>query len=128
MNSLSETPAGSKTTKASGISLVVVTGDNVPSFKNTKRAGVSSKTGKNFSYTPKQIKQRMQRLENGIVWALCLESPVDGSVTGLECRKRLLTVLSGLCDDSLKQIPEFSFGVRYVEPGAEGVEITIEPL
>ena len=33
----------------------------------------------------------------------------------------LRTHLYGLCDDSLTEISEFEFSVRYVEPGLEGV-------
>lgn len=100
------------------IFLRVITGDNCPSFKNRKRMG----------RTPGNIKKRMLQLENRIVSALNSLCQTPSNETDLECQKRLRTALSGLSDDSLTEIPEFSFGVRYVEPGLEGVEITIEKL
>lgn len=111
-----------------GVILKVITGDHIPSFKNTKRSGLNSATGKHLSYTPKQIKQRMAQLENRIVSVLFSWSPTLSAATDSGCQRQLRTVLSGLCDDSIKQIPESSFGVRYVEPGLEGVEIIIEEI
>lgn len=110
------------------VTLKVVTGDHIPSFKNTKRSGTNPATGKHVTYTPKQIKQRMAQLENRIVSALYSSSQMQKSGTDSECQKQLRTVLCGLYDDSIKQIPEFSFAVRYVEPGLEGVEIIIEEI
>lgn len=100
------------------ICLVVITGDHVPSFKNRKRCG----------HTEKKVKQRMTQLENRIVSVLYSACQTPKSGTETECLQRFRTALSGLSDDSLKVIPESSFGVRYVEPGLEGVEITIEKL
>lgn len=108
--------------------LRVVTGDNVCSFKNSKRSILDNRTGLQRTLTPKATKLRMNQLESAIVSALYSSCQMPGGETDLECLRQLRTVLSGLLDDSLKEIPEFSFGVRYVEPGAEGVEITIESL
>lgn len=125
----SETPKSANPHDGSTrIFLRVVTGDNCPSFKNTKRAIVDSSTGKHRTLTPGNIKKRMAQLENRIVSSLYSLCQTPQGATDSECLKRLRTALSGLSDDSLTEIPEFSFGVRYVEPGLEGVEITIETL
>lgn len=108
--------------------LKVITGDHVPSFKNTKRSILDRNTGKQRTLTPGKIKKRMMKLENGIVSALYSSCQTGDGVMGLAFRKQLQTVLCGLSDDSLKEIPEFSFGVRYVDKGNEGVEITIEEI
>jgi hypothetical protein len=119
MNSSDYSPEpASQSSRETPIFLRVITGDNCPSFKNRKRMG----------RTPKAIKQRMLQLENRIVSALYSLSEMPPSATALEWPKQLRTALSGLSDDSLTEIPEFSFGVRFVEPGCEGVEITIEKL
>lgn len=110
------------------IFLRVITGDNCPSFKNTKRAITDSSTGKHRTLTPGNIKKRMLQLENRIVSTLFSLCQTPLGETDLECLKQLRTALSGLSDDSLTEIPDFSFGARYVEPGLEGVEITIERL
>ena len=78
--------------------------------------------------TEPETKQRMNRLEKAIEFALFLWCQTGEPATDLECRKQLRTVCADLLDDSLAIIPEFSFGVRYVEKGQEGVEITIEPI
>lgn len=98
--------------------LKVVTGDHIPSFKNTKRCG----------HTPKQIKQRMMQLENRIVSNLYSWFQTQKSGTETEWLLQLRTFLSGLSDDSIKQICSGTWEARYVEPGCEGVEIEIERL
>lgn len=108
--------------------LRVITGDHVPSFKNTKRSILDSKTGKQRTLTPGNIKKRMRQLENRTLSALHSLSLNPAGETDLACQKRLRMFLSGLCDDSLTEIPESKFSVRYVEPGMEGVEIEIIPL
>lgn len=110
------------------IKLVVITRDNVPSFKNSKRSILDRNSGKQRTLTPGKMKKRMDLLEQRIVSALLSSSRIGEGETALEWRRRLLTVSLGLCDDSLKVVPEFSFGVRYVQPGQEGVEIEIEQL
>jgi hypothetical protein len=110
------------------ICIRVITGDHVPSFKNTKRSILDSNTGHQRTLTPGNIKKRMVQLENRIVSALHSSCQTPGRETDLECLKRLRIALCGLCDDSLMEIPEFSFAVKYVEPGLEGVEIEILPL
>jgi hypothetical protein len=108
------------------IVLKVVTGDNVPSFKNRKRSILDSATGQQRTLTPKKIKERMALLQGRIESVLYSLYQTGERETDLACRKQLRTALSGLSDDSLVEMPEFSFGVRYVEKGFEGVEITIE--
>jgi hypothetical protein len=110
------------------VNLLVITGDHCPSFKNTKRSGINLATGKLNNYTPAKIKARMQLLERGILSALNSWSATAGDGTDLECQKQLRIVLSGLSDDSLVEIPEFSFGWRKVEAGKEGVEILIRKI
>jgi hypothetical protein len=110
------------------VALKVITGSNVPSFKNRKRAILDKNTGRMRTLTEPDIKRRMRELEAAIESALYSWSQTGVPETDLECRKQLRIALSGLQDDSLKEIPEFSFGVRYVEAGQEGVEITIEPF
>lgn len=102
---------------------IEVTGQQVACFKNTKK---SSRSG--FIYTPKKIKGRMLLLENAILSALYSEYRIKENETHLECLKRLRTALSGLCDDSIREIPSGSWDVEYVEKGNEGVLIGIEIL
>lgn len=78
--------------------------------------------------TEPQAKQRMDRLEKAIEFALYSSCRTEKDETDSDYLKRLRTVLSGLCDDSLKEIPEFSFGVEYVAKGREGVRIEIEEI
>jgi hypothetical protein len=108
--------------------LSVVTGDHVPAFKNRKRAIIDRFTGKPRTLTEPSVKKRMERLENSIVCALYSSCQTPERVTDLEWLKRLQTALFGLLDDSLAVIPEFSFGVRRVPKGQEGVEIEIERI
>jgi hypothetical protein len=108
--------------------LKAITGTNVPSFKNSKRAILDANTGQMRTLTPKAVKIRMDKLETAILCALYSWSATGERETALECRRQLRIALSGLSDDSLEIIPELSFGVRYVERGQEGVEIEIERL
>lgn len=70
----------------------------------------------------------MNRLENAILFALYSSCQTDSREMDLECRKQLQTLLSGLSDDSLKEIPRSSFDVEYVAKGEEGVIIEIMKL
>lgn len=70
----------------------------------------------------------MDQLENAIVSALYSLSQTGGAVTPSECSKQLRTVLSGLCDDSLKQIPAGAWGTEYVNREDEGLVIIIEQI
>lgn len=107
--------------------LNVTTGQNLCSFKNHKRV-----TKRGGLITDPKIKRRMQSLEDSIVSSLYSASATTIGATGLDSasqsRTALCELLSGLTDDSLKQIPEFSFGVEYVPEGSEGVQITITRL
>lgn len=109
------------------LTLEIVLGQAVPSFKNSKRIRVA-KNGKPIHFTEKSVKHRMQALEDSIGFALYSECHRDSDATGSACLRQLQTALSGLSDDSLNQISEFSFGVEYVKPGMEGVRIEIEQL
>ena len=73
----------------------------------------------------KSVRLKMRRLENAILSALLSESQIIGKETHSECWKRLRTLLSGLCDDSIREIPEGKWRVEYVPKGQEGVEIGI---
>ncbi len=107
--------------------LEIVLGEAIPSFKNHKRMGLT-KSGNPMSFTRKDIKQRMQLLEEAIAFALYSEFQAASAAMDSEWQKQLQTLSSGLSDDSLNQIPEFSFAVEYVQPGMEGVRIEIEEL
>lgn len=76
----------------------------------------------------KPIKERMAQLEDGILSALYLWCQTRESGTDLAWQKHARMLLSGLSDDSLREIPQSSFGVEYVPKGSEGVIITIELL
>lgn len=101
---------------------------HIPSFKNRKMAVRDHTNGKLKTVSPPEVKLRMERLENAIVSALYSESQIVGNETHSECWKRLRTVLSGLCDDSIKEIPCGSWDVEYVDAGEEGIVIEIEEI
>ena len=103
-----------------------------PIFLEVKGLGhVPSK--KNYHYPrpdgglliDKSVKLRMQRLENAILSALLSESQIIAKETHSECLKRLRTLLSGLCDDSIREISEGKWRVEYVPKEQEGISITI---
>ena len=106
------------------IKLVVRSGP-VPAFKNCKRSILDRNTGLQRTLTPGPIKKRMQVLENGILSALYSSCQTTDAETALACRKQLRIALSGLSDDSLAEIPEFSFGLERVPKEREGVKIEI---
>lgn len=105
------------------IRLVVITGDNVPSKKNRHYA---DPTGHIRMDT--KIKKRMALLENRILSVLLSSCLTEKNEMDLECLRRLRTRLSSLCDDSLKEISEHEWRVKYVDVGFEGVEIVIKEL
>jgi hypothetical protein len=107
---------------------VEIRGMHIPSFKNHKRAIIDKKTSHARTLTDPKIAKRVQRLEDAILSALYSESQIIGSETHSECWKRLRTLLSGLCDDSIREVPAGSWDVLYVQPGQEGVDITITRL
>lgn len=100
----------------------------VPSFKNRKIAIKDSSSGKLRTLTEPSIKERMDRMENAIVFALYSESQIREGETHSECLKRLRTYLCGLYDDSIHQIPQGEWDVVFVPKGEEGFEITIEQI
>lgn len=104
------------------IELVEIT---VPSFKNNKRAVIQK--GKKFAkpITDPKTKERMLHLENAMLSALYSDSQIIGNETHSECWKRLRTVLSGLSDDSVREIPSGSWDSFVVGKGFEGVKIEI---
>ena len=101
---------------------------HTPSFKNKKIAVRHRTNGKQMQITEPKTKNRMRALEDAIVLALYSLSQTTGPGTPTECLKQLRTALSGLCDDSIKQIPSGSWDVRYVPVGEEGLEITIQEI
>lgn len=105
------------------VKLTVMNQGHCPSFKNHKHSGANG-----FVYCDPRVKKRVQSIENAMLSELYSESQIVGSETHSECWKRLRTVLSGLSDDSIREIPEGSWAVEFVPPGDEGLEITIEPL
>jgi Holliday junction resolvasome RuvABC DNA-binding subunit len=107
------------------IRLVVELSQSVPSFKNRKRA-IPTKKGKYRTLTEPAVKKRMQEIESGILSALYSLCQTGSAATDSECRKQLRTVLSGLSDDSLNQIPMAFFKVEYGKQPA--VKITIQKL
>lgn len=99
-----------------------------PSHKNRKRPVIHSKTGKLHEIIEPSVKDRMQHLEDAILSALYSASQIVGKETHSECWKRLRTVLSGLSDDSIREIPCGSWDVEYVSKGSEGISIHITEL
>ena len=117
-------PVESLPPRSPGIRLVVVTGDNVPSKKNRHYASPDGHIRMDT-----KIKKRMKLLEGRILSALLSLCLAQKNVAmDLACLKQLRTRLSSLSDDSLREISEHSWNVRYVEPGFEGVEIEITPI
>ena len=94
----------------------------MPSKKNRHWAN-----GKHIQLDLK-VKKRMALLEDAIVFALysCAATIVSETPSG--CLKQLRTLLSGLSDDSIREIPCGSWDVERVEKGQEGLLITIEKL
>lgn len=105
------------------VAKLLVRGLSVPSFKNHKH---SNRNG--HVYTDPKVKARMESLENAMLCELYSASQITGNETHSECWKRLRTALSGLCDDSVREIPEGSWTVEHVPPNEEGVEIIITEL
>lgn len=112
----------------SKVILEIKLSQNVPSFKNRKRSIKDRTTGKMRPLTEPKIKARMEEMENGIVFALYSAARTIGLGTDSECLKQFRTWLCGLSDDSLKIIPECSWGVEYVPEGQQGFTIEIEKL
>lgn len=100
-----------------------IKGLTVPSFKNHKH---SNRNG--HVYTDPKVKARAEGIENAMLCALYSESQIVGNETPSECWKRLRTALSGLLDDSVREIPEGSFSTEFVSPGEEGFRIEIVEL
>lgn len=107
------------------ITLTITGLGHIPSHKNRKRAILDKSKGHLRTLTEPSIKKRMDRLENAILFALY--SWCQTSVLGMHsgCSKQLRTALSGLCDDSIKEVPEGSWDVEYVPKGQEGCVIQI---
>lgn len=105
------------------LSLQIKLGEHVPSKKNRHFAGSDGKIK-----IDREAKERMVRLENAIVLALYSKCQTTGNEMDLECRKQLQTLLSGLSDDSIREIMQHYWCVEYVPKGQEGVRIEIEEL
>ena len=95
-------------------------GFNIPSKKNKHYPLTNGALG-----IDKRVKEKMRRLENDILCELYLLCRTEGSATDSECRKQLQTLLSGLSDDSIREIPASSWAVEYVPAGDEGCVIEI---
>lgn len=95
-------------------------GFHIPSFKNHKH---SNRHG--FVYTDRRVKKLMQDLESSILSGLYSTSQTTANETDSGCWKQLRTALSGLCDDSVREIPECSFSTKECDKGQEGVTIEI---
>lgn len=100
----------------------------IPAFKNRKRAIQDRNTGKMRTLTEPSIKKRMDRIENAILFALYSLCATADAETQQECLKQLRIALSGLSDDSIRELPQGSWGTEYVKKGEEGAMITIEQL
>ena len=97
-------------------------------FKNRKRAVMNRNTGKMRTLTEPSVAQWMDRAVSSIESQLYSACQTTGDVTQQECLKQLRTFLSGLSDDSLREIPEGSWKVERVPKGQEGAVITITQL
>lgn len=77
--------------------------------------------------TEPRVKKWMTRLENAIESELYSLSRTEGNGTPSECLRQLRIALSGLCDDSIKEIPCGEWSVEHVAKGDEGliIEITV---
>jgi hypothetical protein len=102
---------------------LLVKGLHIPSFKNHKHSNRNGSV-----YTDPRVKRLMTQLESGMLSGLYSASQTGENVTGSECLKQLRTALSGLSDDSIREIPECSFVTEYVAKGEEGVELKIYKL
>jgi hypothetical protein len=105
------------------VARILVKGMHIPSFKNHKHSNRQGRV-----YTDPRVKKLMSRLESSILSVLYSESRISANETDSECWKRLRTALSGLSDDSLREIPECSFTTKRVTRGEEGVDIYIFEL
>lgn len=126
MSYLCETKDGPGERTASGLNCLVLTvhlGQHIPSKKNHHFPGKGGRV-----LIDKKVKERILELENAILCELFSLSAMLASGTPSACSRPLRTLLSELCDDSIREIPSGSWGVRYVKKGQEGVEITIMEL
>lgn len=128
MNSNACSPAPAPAPLPATLTLRVRGAGEIPSFKNTKRAILDRRTGKLRTLTPAPIKRRMQALEDAMLFELCSASRITANGTLLACWKPLPIVLSGLSDDSTREIPQGSWDTIQVPPGEEGVDILISEI
>lgn len=116
--------------------VLVIRGQQVPSFKNRKIAIVLNRKALvnpqaraiTRTLTEPKTKARMDLLENAILSALYSSCPTIAGVTAMEWQKQLRIALSGLLDDSFQIIPESSWRAEKVAKGQEGVRIEIIEL
>lgn len=97
-----------------------------PSFKNNKRAILDRNTGKMRTLTDPKTKRWMEACTSQFESQLLTACPTIEGETAGEWRKRLLTVLSRLQDDSHQYMLPGQQSVERVEKGMEGVDVTIE--
>jgi len=79
-------------------------------------------------FTKPEYQAWMDRATESIVLQLFSKCQTGDAATQLECWKRLRTFLSGLSDDSVKQLPEGAWKVEFVEAVDAGADILIERL
>lgn len=128
MNSLNDFQKPAKPQSPGTVVLTIRGVGHIPSFKNAKRAILDKNTGRMRTLTQGKIKKRMDALEDAIVFALFSWFQTSGDATQRACWKPSLTHSFGPSDDSILEIPCGEWDVRYVAPGEEGVEITIQEI
>jgi hypothetical protein len=112
--------------RCGAITLTVCGIGNVPSFKNRKRAIRDRKTGKLRTLTEPKTKRWMNNCIDQFESQLSIICRIrDGETVG-EWRKRLLTVLLPLQDDSWKHMLPGNQDVRPAYPELAGAQIKIE--
>lgn len=124
MSYLCSTKGGASNPMDPGPKMVVLTvrlGCHIPSKKNHHYPSADGRR----VLIDQSVRLRMKQLEEAILSELYSLSVIIGGETPSACLKPLQTLLSGLCDDSIKEIPSGSWGVRRVPKGQEGVEISI---
>jgi hypothetical protein len=76
----------------------------------------------------KSVRERMKYLEYAIESALYSLCQTTESGMRSECLKQLRTRLSGLLDDSIREIPSGAWATVKVPKGEEGLDIIIDVL
>lgn len=104
---------------------------SVPAFKNSKEISVNRKSGKRFLRTHPKKKAWMEACIASFECQLRSWCQTIDAGTPPECSKpswTALSMLSGMCDDSIREFPQGEWTTLRVPHGCEGATITIEPL